>query len=142
MAPLKSILVPIDGSKSSLKGLELAIKIAKPSNAKITGINVIRYSLGFSFPVSSEVRKQHRKSAEQIVEEAKKKVKKNNVNFVGKIIQGESIGREITNYASLKNIDLIVIGSKGPEPRHEIFLGSVANYVLHKSKIPITIVKG
>jgi nucleotide-binding universal stress UspA family protein len=36
---------------------------------------------------------------------------------------------------------MIVIGSHGPDPELEIFLGSVANHVIHKSKIPVTIVK-
>jgi len=141
METLRNILVPLDGSKSSLKGLKFAITIANVTKARITGLNVVRYSLGFNFPVSSEIKKHHRQNSEQIIEDAKKISKKTNSNFVGKIIQGESIGKEIVKFAHTKKMDLIIIGSKGPDPRHEIFLGSVANFVLHKSKVPITIVR-
>ena len=51
------------------------------------------------------------------------------------------IGREILKYAIGRKMDLIIIGSRGPYPSSETFLGSVANYILHKSSIPITIVK-
>jgi len=138
---IKNILVPIDGSKSSLKGLKLASNIAKSSNAKITGINIIRYSMGFQFPVSSEFKQKHIKSAETIISEAQKITKDEKVVFVGKILTGENIGKTILQFLKTRKFDLIVIGSRGPNPGSEIFLGSVANYLLHKSKIPITIVK-
>jgi nucleotide-binding universal stress UspA family protein len=36
---------------------------------------------------------------------------------------------------------MIIIGSRGPDPEIEMFLGSVANYVVNKSKVPVTVVK-
>ena len=38
-------------------------------------------------------------------------------------------------------IDMIVIGSGGPDPELGVFLGSVANHITNKSKIPVTVVK-
>jgi nucleotide-binding universal stress UspA family protein len=38
-------------------------------------------------------------------------------------------------------IDLVVIGSRGKTAISEIFLGSVSNFVLHKSPVPVLIVK-
>jgi nucleotide-binding universal stress UspA family protein len=141
MEKIENILVPLDGSRSSLKGLKLASRIAKPLGAKITGINVVRYSLGFQFPVSSEIRQKHIKGSEAIITEAKNSVRKDKVSFIGKILKGENIGKTITKFSKTKKFDLIIIGSRGPDPGSEIFLGSVANYLLHKSKIPIIIVK-
>ena len=141
MEKIKNILVPLDGSKSSLRGLKLASTIAKSTNAKITGINVIRYSLGFYFPVSSEIKKKNIRGAETIILEAKKNVMKDKVAFIGKILKGENIGKTIFDFLKTKKFDLIIIGSRGPDSSSEEFLGSVANYLLHKSKIPITIVK-
>ena len=43
--------------------------------------------------------------------------------------------------AERKNFDLVVIGSRGMGAAKEIFLGSTSNYVLHKSKKPVLIVK-
>jgi len=49
----------------------------------------------------------------------------------------------IVKFAHTKKnkFDLIVIGSRGMGSAKEIFLGSTSNYVLHKSKIPVLIVK-
>lgn len=38
-------------------------------------------------------------------------------------------------------IDLVVIGSRGKTALSEIFLGSISNFVLHKSPVPVLIVK-
>jgi len=141
MKKIKNILVPLDGSKSSLRGLKLASSIAKPVDAKIIGINVVRYSLGFQFPVSSEIKQKQFRGAEAIIMEAKKSLKKDRISFIGKILKGENIGKTINDFLKDKKFDLIIIGSRGPDPSSEVFLGSVSNYLLHKSKIPITIVK-
>ncbi len=141
MKKIKNILVPLDGSSTSLKGFNLAIVLAKSLDAKITVINVIRFSNGFQFPVSSEIKQIHVKSAENIISEAQKIARKESISFIGKIVKGDNIGKEIVKNAKTKNMDLIIIGSRGPYSGSETFLGSVANYVLHKANIPITIVK-
>lgn len=141
MVKIKNILVPVDGSKTSLKGFDLALILAKLTDAKITALHVIRISHDFNFPVSSEIKVKHSQSAEKIIEQVKKKADKEKIKLMGKIISGENIGKEILNFSRNKKIDFIIIGSKGPDPGTESFFGSVANYVVHKSKIPTTIVK-
>ena len=110
-------------------------------NSRIIGMNVIRFSNGFQFPVSSEIKQIHTKSAEKIIADAKKIVVKEKISFIGKIVKGNNIGNEIVKFSNSKKIDIIIIGSRGPYSGSETFLGSVANYVLHKTKIPITVVK-
>ncbi len=141
MKKIKNILVPLDGSSTSLKGFNLAMALAKSLDAKITAINVIRFSDGFQFPVSSEIKQIHAKSAEKIISEAQRMARKENISFIGKIVKGDNIGKEIVKISKTKKIDFIIIGSRGPYPGSETFLGSVANYVLHKANIPITIIK-
>ena len=58
--------------------------------------------------------------------------------FKSKIIFGSPIV-EIIDMA--KGFDIIVIGSRGQSGLKEIFLGSVANAVVHKSKIPVLVIK-
>ncbi len=52
-------------------------------------------------------------------------------------------GDAITDFAISKKhkMDVIVIGHRGISKMKEALLGSVANYVLHKSKVPILITK-
>ena len=44
-------------------------------------------------------------------------------------------------FANNKQFDIVVIGSRGMSSIKETFLGSTSNYVLHKSKIPVLVVK-
>jgi nucleotide-binding universal stress UspA family protein len=64
----------------------------------------------------------------------------NGILFYRKIIKGDE-GPKIVKFANDNNFDLIVIGSRGMSSIKEIFLGSTSNYVVHKSKTPVLIVK-
>ena len=61
--------------------------------------------------------------------------------FKDKIAMGE-IGYNIIKATHGKTkYDMIVMGSRGRSSRKEMFFGSVSNYVIHTSKIPVVIVK-
>ena len=73
----------------------------------------------------------------------KKKAEKSKVKFEGIVIGGHSSGTDLTTFANnpKNKIDQIVIGSRGMGFPKEIFFGSTSNFVLHKAKAPVTIVK-
>jgi nucleotide-binding universal stress UspA family protein len=54
---------------------------------------------------------------------------------------GGHTGSEIVKHSQKGKFDMIVIGARGQEGVKEVFLGSTSNYVMHKTKIPILIVK-
>ena len=138
--PIKKILVPIDGSKTSFKALNEAIYLARQCGATITGLCVIPiYTINLGRLLTS-LKNQSIKEAKKFMTNAKTISAQNGVVFNEKIIYGNEVW-EITEFASYKKFDLIVIGSRGIGPLKEMFLGSVANAVVHKSKIPILVVK-
>ena len=71
---------------------------------------------------------------------AKTRAAQNGILFDDAIIHGDE-GPKIISYADNKSYDIIVIGSRGMGSIKEMFLGSTSNYVLHKAKIPVLIVK-
>ena len=74
-------------------------------------------------------------------DEAKTLAAQNGIVFTDKIVHGE-IGYNIIKMAHGKSkFDMIVIGSRGRSSTKEMFFGSVSNYVIHTSKIPVVIVK-
>ncbi|MEM3172225.1 MAG: universal stress protein [Candidatus Nitrosotenuis sp.] len=137
MRKIQKILVPLDGSKNSLRALECAVIIAASLDAAITGIHIIKFPIDFS----NNIKKQYKKAAERIMLSASKTIKNSNVRFTPIIRLNGYVGAEIVRYARAEKFDLIVIGSRGPNPIAEMFLGSVANYVINKSKIPVMLVK-
>ncbi len=138
----KKILVPLDGSKNSIRGLDMAIHIARQSHGTITALTVKSvpgiyaiHPLGFlDLNTMTEVKK--------LLDEAKVRAAKKGIQLTTKALAGDP-GYDIARFANNKRtgIDLIVIGARGRGAAKEIFLGSVSNYVLHKSKKPVLIVK-
>ena len=139
---IKKILVPLDGSKNSIRALDMAIHIARQSHETITALSIkpvpgiyAIHPLGFlDFNSISEIKK--------LLESAKVRAAKKGIQLTGKMIVGEP-GQDIAQFANnVKNkIDLVVMGNRGRSSAKEIFLGSTSNHVLHKSKKPVLIVK-
>ena len=140
----KQIMVCLDGSKNSLRGLQTAITIAKQSDSVIVGVHS-----DTSFSAFSAVRapllpeKKWKKESKKLMQIAKKKVENNDVEFKGVVIGGHSSGIDLTTFANnpKNKIDQIVMGSRGMGFPKELFFGSTSNFVLHKAKAPVTIVK-
>jgi nucleotide-binding universal stress UspA family protein len=78
--------------------------------------------------------------AQKIMKKAKLKAAQKGILFFDVVSYGDD-GKRIVDVAERENFDLIVIGSRGMGAAKEIFLGSTSNYVLHKSKKPVLIVK-
>jgi nucleotide-binding universal stress UspA family protein len=138
----KKILVPLDGSKNAMRGLDMAIHIARQSHGTIIALSVksvpgiyALHPLGFlDFNSMTEVKK--------LLDGAKTRAAKKGIQLTAKAIAGDP-GYDIAKFANnAKNrIDLVVIGARGRGSAKEIFLGSTSNYVLHKSKKPVLVVK-
>ncbi len=140
MIMIKNILVPLDGSKNSIRALSNAIVLAKQTDAVITGLFVIQ-----AFPteidvVMTVVGKALSKHYKHFMPIAKAMCTKKGIKFLDVIEYGEK-GSTIVSFAHSNNFDLIVIGSRGMGRIKEVFLGSTSNYVLHSSKIPVMIIK-
>ena len=137
---IKKILVPLDGSPNSFRGLDVAINMARQCQATITGL----YVVGIVKPRTSEpitpLEKLLLNHAQKIMKKAKLNAAKKGILFFDTVSYGDG-GKRIVDIAERKNFDLIVIGSRGMGAAKEIFLGSTSNYVLHKSKKPVLIVK-
>jgi len=140
----KRIMVCLDGSKHSLRGVDAAILSAKQSDSIIIGVHSDTSFSAFSAvraPILPE--KKWTNEVQGIMHVAEKKVEKNKIKFEGVVIGGHSSGTDLTTFANnpANKIDQIVIGSRGMGFPKELFLGSTSNFVLHKAKAPVTIVK-
>ncbi len=138
---ISKILVPLDGSKNSIRGLETAITLARECRATITGIYSINAPPHSEFKGVGSVDKSLNKEVEKFMRDAKLLAAQNGIVFKDKIMRGE-IGYNIVKTAQEKTkFDMIIMGSRGRSSAKEMFFGSVSNYVIHTSKIPVLIVK-
>ena len=138
---ISKILVPLDGSKNSKRGLETAITLARNCGATITGIYSIYAPPHSEFKGVGSVEEAFNVEIKKWMGEAKTLAAQNGIVFTNKIMRGE-IGYNIIKASHGKTkFDMIVMGSRGRSNTKEIFFGSVSNYVVHTSKIPVVIVK-
>ena len=149
---IRKILVPIDGSKNSVRALNTAINLAKFTKSKIVGLHVLPTDVSslsiieLMKPLSSIQSKGYeeklRKRGQKFIENASLRCKQNRINFDSKIVKGNP-GYDTIKFAHNKknSVDLIIMGSRGEGHAEEILLGSVSYHVVHKSKIPVMIVK-
>ena len=139
---IKKILVPLDGSKNSFRGLDTAIALARQCGASIVGIYAIYTPPYSEFRGVGSVSEKLQKEVKKIMNSAKTKAAQNGILFRERIVHG-NVGYNIVSYAHNKknHIDLIVIGSRGGGAAKEMFFGSTSNYVIHTSKKPILVVK-
>jgi nucleotide-binding universal stress UspA family protein len=136
---VRKILVPMDGSKNSFRGLDIAIYLARQCGATLTGLFVMPIYLQSFMPITYD-KKYLTNAAKEFMGNAKKRSAQNGIVFVGKTIIGKE-SSEIIDFAAKNKFDIIVIGARGLGSVKEAFLGSVSHAVVHKSKIPVLIVK-
>lgn len=147
---IKKILVPIDGSSNSFRALKEAINLAKFTNSQITGIYIIPKDIS-SLPLIDLLQplstlrpigfqKKIFRYGTKIIANAKEICETNKTKFSGEIIKGNP-GHDIIKFSNKNKINFIIIGSRGKGPTTEMFLGSVSNYVIHKARCPVIIVK-
>jgi len=137
----KKILVGIDGSPNSIRGLNQAISLARQSQGVITGIHVLP-----EFPPSYEIniksyRVQLSKTAKKFMESAKTSAARHGIEFNEKIASSKNAVDTIVGFASKSKFDVIVIGSRGLGSPKASYVGSVAHGIVNNSKVPVLVVK-
>jgi nucleotide-binding universal stress UspA family protein len=139
---LKKILVPLDGSDNSFRALEAAIFLAKKSDAPLTLMYCVSVFPSIEVQTIDPIKCQieERKFAESVLKKAEAMCAKSNI-VPNKVVSNGTPGYMIVKYIKNNRIDLTVIGSRGRSTVKEVFLGSVSNYVLHKSPAPVLVVK-
>ena len=139
------ILVPVDGSKNSLKALKYAINLANSLNSSST-ITVVSVHDDASFyyidqfASYEEIRKILIENSQTELKPAQKLLANTDIKH-SFIIEIGNVSETIINIANKEKVSLIVLGSRGKSEISDVLLGSVSNRVSHKAKQPVLIVK-
>lgn len=142
---MKKIAVPYDGSKFSKHAFEMALNLAKKYKSKIVLLTVIEKINGswYAHELKHAYKKQVIKQKEKIIQELTKLetiAKKKKISCTSKVFVSDHIADQILRFTKINGFDIIVMGSHGRTGLEKIILGSVANGVIQRSKIPVLIV--
>ncbi len=139
------ILLPIDGSTSSLHAAKYVAKLAKNTRSPVVvtlvnvhddaGLNHVKQFVSKSVvdDYLRELSEKELKSAQRVLDSAR--VKHNMA------IKRGHIADEIVALANKDKVDMIVMGAKGRSGFVDVLMGSVAQRVLSTAKQPILLVK-
>jgi len=143
----KKILVPYDGSKLSTRTFKIALDLAQKTHSQITVLACIDVDFSGSLMPHSDfdfgyiILKKLRARLKNDLKKLEKFAKKKKIPFYSKIIDSRSIVTSILSFSKSNKIDLIVLASNSRSTMSEFFLGSISHGVVHRSKIPVLIVK-
>lgn len=142
---ISKILLPVDGSESSLRAVEYALGIAKNNDAQIVAVTILDMtSLFIAIPqdTRNQISAIGKRDALKIFAEVKDMAEHEGINIKTEIIESPvSAAETIIRYAKKHGIDLIVIGTKGRSGVSKILLGSVASKVVTHAPCPVFVVR-
>jgi nucleotide-binding universal stress UspA family protein len=140
MTALQSILVPVDGSPSSLAALEHAIALAEEGNARIDVLHVVAgetLGSGSASSLTPDARHELDEALDAAVERARARLGE---RVSRRTLSGEPL-RTIVETAREGLYDLIVLGTHGRIGRLHAMLGSVAEGVVRNAPCPVLTVR-
>ena len=137
------ILVPIDGSPTSYRGLQCAVDVAKKYGAEITLMHVIEQpTYGFSGSVVPSIPEKVYADLERFSEELLAK-RTRELTRMGvrtrTLVKRGNPSDEVLNVS--RDFDLIVMGSRGVGGFKKLLLGSVSSKVAFEAPCTVTLVR-
>lgn len=141
---MKKLLLPVDGSPSSRRAAELAVRMlsGKPG-ARVLLANAQPPVMAWEISphVTAEmVNRIHEKAGREAVRAAREVLDAAGIACEEHLLVGEP-AEIIARVAEEQRVDGIVMGTRGLGPVKGLVLGSVANKVIHLAEVPVTLVK-
>lgn len=143
-AGLKTIVVPIDFSDCSMKGLAFAKSLAKQFGAKLILLN----SVDLHYPATSNeyarydfgrLLEQSEKMLQQQMRDLIRSTDWEGISVEGRVEIGHA-GDQICSRAKDHNADLIVTSTHGRSGLKHVLIGSTAEYVVRHAECPVLVV--
>jgi nucleotide-binding universal stress UspA family protein len=137
----------VDGSATSLRGLDEAVKVAKASRGQLLLVHVVNEIVMTPeyLPAAyyDRIFQSLRESGLKLLEQAADQVSRADLSCEQKLVEiaGARVADEIVKQASEWSADLIVMGTHGRRGLNRLALGSDAELVLRLSAVPLLLVR-
>src|SRR5512147_1162721 len=144
----KRILVPVDGSAPSAKGLREAIGLAQQAGARLRLLHVVEEYSAFAAPevgvdvgpLLEAMKKAGRRTLARIERAARAKAGRLRLDTVLVEDYGGRVADAIVAQARRWRADVIVIGTHGRRGLQRALVGSDAELVVRYSPVPVLLV--
>jgi nucleotide-binding universal stress UspA family protein len=141
---MSRVLVAIDGSDPSEQALSFALDThADADLVVVTVLDPTTYVRGAGETVSPSIdtwRERAEAEAREVLAAAVDRADAAGVSLETDLVYG-SPARAIVEYAADHDIDHVIVGSHGRDGVSRVLLGSVAETVVRRSSVPVTVVR-
>ncbi|XP_062578739.1 universal stress protein in QAH/OAS sulfhydrylase 3'region-like [Saccostrea cucullata] len=145
----RTVVVAMDGSDHAIKAFKWFCKSMKHDNDKVVMVYSVELygdvystqwlSVPYSGPSLTDMIEKQRKEIREKLDEFAKMMKNEHVPGTVKSVNSEDPGEGIIKAAEEVKADMIVVGSRGLGAVRRTILGSVSDYVLQHSSIPVIV---
>jgi nucleotide-binding universal stress UspA family protein len=138
------ILVPVDGSQTSGRGLREAVRLAVDQSARLRCIYVIDEHILFDAPFAyPDLLEKMRDAGNAILDDAAGQARQAGVEAEPVLREsgGRRVSKTILEEAAAWPADLIVMGTHGRRGLSHLALGSDAELVVRDSPVPVLLVR-
>ena len=135
------ILVAIDGSECSVRAVEFAAKLTSISGSAMSVLNVVPHVKTTKEDLIILMKEElgsPEKAGQKYLDHAKEVAQKEGVTPETILKEGNPPDVIIEESAGY---DLLVVGSHGKGAFDELLIGSISRKVVHRAKVPVTVVK-
>jgi nucleotide-binding universal stress UspA family protein len=136
------ILVAVDGSKPSLKAVQLLIDHSdwyrEPPEVELLAVHLPVPKVGHLN--KAQLERYYQEEGEGMLAAAKKKLDGAGIAYKAGVLVGP-VAETLVKHAKDKRCDLIYIGTRGMSELGKALVGSTATKVLHISDVPVLLVK-
>lgn len=141
------IMVPVDGSETSRKALQEAIKLARQFNARLKLVHVVENARVFDAEGMVDytaLREIAVKGGEQILARAKEMAAQAGITAETALLEagGDRNENVIVTEARQWLAELVVIGTHGRSGISRLLFGSVAEGVVRGATMPVLLIRG
>lgn len=139
----KKIMVATDGSVCSRLAANKGIELARLSRGTVYAVYVVSTNYFSSMAVDFDWERMHqtlKKEGLQAVDFVKEAGERKGVNVESVLFEGHP-ANELTRYAEENEMDIIVMGTLGRTGIDWLLLGSVAENVVHHSKVSVMVIR-
>ena len=143
----KKILVPVDGSPTSIAGLNEALRLARNQKARVRLIYVVDERMIFSTAEAGlniePVIESLKRGGKRILDGATKVASARGVRAETELVENATsrVADVLIGRARRWRADLIVMGTHGRRGVNRLMLGSDAELVVRNSPVPVLLVR-
>lgn len=145
------ILVPTDGSEQSVRATDHALEIARQFDSAVHAIHVVDdqgagraaeavSELSPNSPERREMEERRESAGNELTDAVVERAREAGLDAHGEVLHGEPAD-QITEYAKVNGIDLVVLGARGRSAVGKFLLGSVAGKVARHATTPVMLIR-